>query len=192
MSLADAKAAIKLWLQSEFTDLFGTQYVPVAWRDEARVWVGKARILLKLSSIRGYGVDECRWEEDATMAPFELVPTICGQRGATLSILAESRDQRSPGDAEEILHTVRRSSRKPGFLALLRDAGVAIAERYPTVDLSDVVQDRVESRAHMDLLLNLVDNETDLRQAEYMVEKISASADFGGTAGWEDDTFGWF
>lgn len=162
------------------------------WQHEQRPWVGKARALLRMHTTRSRGVDQVKWDQDVTLpAGADMVPTVFGVRELTLSILVETRDQTAAGDAQVHLERLRTSLRLPTVQAAFRAAGLAFAASVPVVNLDEVVQNRMESRAVLDVFFNAIAELTEpTSSADSYVEKVETSADFdtgdGTGPSWDD------
>jgi len=164
MTIATYKNALKSWVETQ-TGL------TAQWRDEQGVWQPKTRARLHLSDFDGVGVGYTRWEVDAELeAGQDLVPTFSQDGVLTVSIIITSRNQDGSNIAASYLRKLRVSLRKPSVRSALRAAGLAHATTEPTVDLSSLVDDRVESQAQMDVHFNVAYNERDEAEADSYVE----------------------
>jgi hypothetical protein len=182
MNLAAYRTALAAWVEAQAG-------ISVQWRDAAGGWQGKTRARLHLLNSTGVGTDEVRYEQDTDLAPgVDFVPTFCGVRQITLQILVTSRDQNMP--AAYYLEKLRTSTGKQSVRALLSAAGLAVSSVEGVVDLTSVVDDRVESQASLDVHLNAVDNETDSTEATSYVEKVGVAAVAPGDPRWTEETFG--
>lgn len=182
MNLATYRTALASWVETQAG-------ISAQWRDQAGGWQGKTRARLHLLNSMGVGVDEIRYNQDLDLpAGEDLVPTYCGCRQITLQILVTSRDQTMP--AAHYLEKLRTSLGKPSVRALLSAAGLACSSVDGVVDLTSVVDDRVESVAALDVHFNAVDNETDSTEATGHVETVGIAAVSPGDPRWTEETFG--
>ena len=177
MNLATYRTAIASWVETQAG-------VSAQWRDQAGGWQGKTRARLHLLNSQGVGDDEVHY----TQVGDDLVPTYCGCRQITLQILVTSRDQTLP--AMHYLEKLRISLGKPSVKALLSAAGLAVSTVEGVVDLTSVVDDRVESAGTLDVHFNAVENETDATESTTYVETVGIAAVAPGDPRWTEEPFG--
>ena len=185
MALGTHQAALKAWVE-------GVLAVPVYWYGEQFSWTGKTRVRLKLSGMRGRGVDQVTFEQQTgEPAGADMSPRITGPREMTLNILVESRDHTATGRAAYYLERLRTSLQLPRVKAAFTAAGLAFASAGGVLDLDQVVQNRQESQASLDILLNAsVDvTYTDSEDADSYVETFGIAAALDDS-GWDETEFG--
>lgn len=171
--IATYKTAIKTWVEAQGSG------ITAQWRDQEGGWQPKTRARLHLSNVVPRGVDTIRYDQDATLAAgVDYIPTFSGCREITLSIEITSRDQSGSNVAIWYLDKLRRSLRKVSVRDALRAAGLGFATTGPTQDLSSLVDDRLESKAQMDVFFNAVVNEEDEDEADSVVETWKVTTDF--------------
>jgi hypothetical protein len=190
MDWATYQAAIEAWVRGQLGS-----GVDVGWRDEAEGWLGKTRARLSVTGSESLGVDEVRWNLDGTRSPGDdFVPTVSGLRNFVLSVLVETRDQRPSGAARFYLEKLRTSLHKPKARAALLAAGLAFQTATTVQNVDVTLDDRVESRAILDIRFGAAVNETDTTEADSYVDKAKIAATLetpaGGDAGWPEKTFG--
>lgn len=164
MDIAGYKTAIKTWVEAQAG-------ITAQWRDEQGGWQSKTRARLHLSAPLGRGTDYTRWTQDTDLAAgVDFVPTFSGVREITLSIFVESRDQAGSGVAAFYLEKLRTSLRKLSVRTALRAAGLAHSTAEAVIDLDSWVDDRLESKAQLDVHFNTVVVEEDADEAASFVE----------------------
>jgi hypothetical protein len=181
------KDAIKAWVNAQSGIAFSAQ-----WQGEAGGWQSKTRVRMHMFAFRGLGTDLVLWNQDVAEDPGEdFIPTYAGLREFTLSLVAESRDQQDGGIAHTYLEKLRLSLRKESVRSALRAAGLAASTMGQVLDLTQIVDDRVESKASLDVQFNAVINEIDTDEADSFVETWTVSAELtdpaGNDAGWTDE-----
>jgi len=149
------------------------------FRDDPEDWHIKPRVHLHLHGSKGVGVEFTEWDQDTTLdvngqpvypAGADFMPTVKGDRTITLSLFAESRDQTRP--AWSILEKLRTSLRKASVKALLKTVGLSYSTTEAVVDLTSLVDDRVESSASLDVHFNAVVNDRDVVEADSYVSTV--------------------
>ena len=182
MNIAIYKTAIKSWVETQ-------SGLTAQWRDERGGWQAKTRARLHLHTTQAVGVDHIRWEQDTDLDPGEdFVPTFSGNREITLSIFVESRDQSGSNVASYYLEKLRTSLRKESVKSTLRTAGLAFSTAEAVVDLTSWVDDRIESKASLDVHFNAVVNETDTDAVDSFVETVEIAAEMTNPS---DEDVGW-
>jgi len=189
LSHATIKTAIKTWVEAQSGLVF-------QWRDEAGGWHSKAtgRILGHLKDVGGKGVDYLQWAQDTDLeAGVDFVPTVQGNRALVLSLECNTRNQTGDNTAPYFLGKVRTSKIKPTTRATLYAAGLIISDMGTVLDISKVLDNRVESVAQLDVFLSSVVNERDEAEAQSFVEKATITGSLetpaGEDVGWEDVEF---
>ena len=187
LALTTIKAAIKTWVEAQ-------SGLKAQWRDEAGGWQGKTRIRLHLRSFDSLGVDWLAWEQDEELsAPNDLVPTVQGNRMMVLEIMCESRDQRGNTSAPYYLEKLHTSLKKPSVRSILYAAGLVASSSEAVLDLPSIVDNRIESKAQLDIHLAAVVNERDEDEGDSFVETVEIAGEFvqpdDSTLGWDKESF---
>lgn len=142
----------------------------------------KALALYKIITRRGVGVDEVRYTDNGAAAPDpSCVPTACGIRTFTLSLQVLSYTQDPNREAACYLEEVRTCVRLPQVLECLQQAGLALIEVLPTTPLDYEADDRVYSRANMDMRFSVAATKTG--DAIQNIETVVISSEFRGVDG---------
>jgi hypothetical protein len=165
------------------------------FRNRQGGWQSKTRALLNVHTSRSVGVDKLRHQQDVTLPEgADLVPTVTGERQLTLSVLVQSRDQRSDQTARYVLEKLRTSLAKPSVLQAFRAAKLGFSRAEAIVDLDRHLDDRIESMASMDVHFNAVVNERDTAEADGFPERAGIAAELTSPAdldvGWDEIPFG--
>jgi len=181
------KAAIKTWVEAQ-------SGLVAQWRDEKGGWHQKPRILLHLMDSSGVGEDFLEYVQDTDLdVGSDFVPTVKGNRAMLLSMIAETRDQSGNNTALYYLEKVRTSLKKPSTRSTLYTAGLVASSAEPAKDISKWLDDRVESKAHLDVHLSAVVNDRDEGEAESYVQKATVTGELttpaGDNAGWVAEEF---
>jgi hypothetical protein len=187
LPFAAFKTAIAAWVEAQS----GTTF---QWRDESGGWQSKTRIRGHLSNSDVLGEDFLTWAQDTDLdVGSDFVPTVSGNRTLRLSLYCHSRDQRGNNTASYYLEKIRASIKKPSVRAGLYAAGLVITSTEPVQDIALTIDDRVESRASLDIALAAVVNVRDEAEADSYVDNTVISADLetpaGETKGWTEETF---
>jgi hypothetical protein len=187
LDLATMKTAIKAWTEAQ-------SGLTAQWRDEAGGWQSKTRIRLHLRSFDSLGEDWLGWEQDEELsAPNDLVPTVQGNRTMVLEIVCESRDQRGNNNALYYIEKLRTSLKKPSVRSILYGAGLVVTSSEASLDLPSTVDNRIESRAQLDIHLASVVNERDENEGDSFVETFEIAGEFiqpdDSTLGWDEEPF---
>jgi len=187
MNIATYKTAIKTWVEAQ-------SGITAQWRDEAGGWQSKTRARLHLHGTKAKGTDWVSYTQDTDLDPgVDYIPTFKGNREITLSIFVESRNQAGSNVAIWYLEKLRTSLRKDSVKALLKTAGLAYSTVETPQDLSQWVDDRIESKASMDIHFNAVVNEIDADEADSFVETAGIAATLtkpdGADTGWDEEAF---
>jgi hypothetical protein len=173
--LATYRDAIKTWVEAQ-------SGCTAQWRDDTGGWQTKPRIRMHLHDSAGRGIDWIDWAQDAELTatppyteenPFvpDFVPTAKGLRVLTLTLIAETRDQDTT--AMHYLEKLRTSIKKPSVRMALYSAGLVIESCENVLDLESLVDDRIESKAHLDVHLACVVNDRDESEADSYVETFT-------------------
>lgn len=177
MSFAAYRTAIKTWVEAQ-------SGLTAQWRDDTGGWQQKPRVRMHLRDSGSRGVDYVDWAYDGTLdAPDDFVPTVHGLRSVVLSLIVETRDQSGDTTAAYYLEKLRTSMKKPSVRAGLYASGVVIESAEAVVDMDGWFENRVESRAHLDVHLGLVDNERDENEAQSYVDNFTATGALTTPAG---------
>lgn len=177
LPLATYRTAIETWIAAQ-------SGITVQARDNKGGWQSKPRIRYHLQDSDDLGVDWLSWAQDEDLdAGADYVPTVHGNRSLLLSIQCETRDQSGNTTAMYYLEKLRSSLKKPSTRATLYAAGLVVSSAERVMDLSSWVDDRIESKAHLDLHLSAVVNDRDEAEGESFVEKTTVTGTFTTPAG---------
>lgn len=154
MDYAAAQSALKTLVTSVLGWTSPTD--PVVFENEPRPrHNGRIAILSWVSGV-GVGVDDLRWEDNGALAPDpNYVPTLAGDRMLALQVSVETLDQ-SPGapHARAALEQFRTRIRRPSSLAALRAANLGMVDVGAVSQADYRVDNRMISRALIELRLN--------------------------------------
>jgi len=185
LPIATFRTAIKTWVEAQ-------SGITAQWRDHAGGWQSKPRIRLHLQDSNDLGVDWLHWAQDTDLDVGEdFVPTVQGNRSLLLTMICETRDQSGNTTAMYYLEKLRSSLKKPSTRATLYAAGLVVSSTEPLQDLTSWVDDRIESKAHLDVHLSAVVNDRDENEADSFTEKYTTSGTMTTPAGddieWEEE-----
>lgn len=175
--------AVETAVATLITDATGLRAVK---RDGARPFAksptAKALALYQIISRGSVGADELRYAGSGASIPDpDQVPTAVGLRHVSVSIQVESYTQAAALEASSYLEALRTYIRLPQALAGLHAAGLAIIEAMPTIPLPYAADDRVYSRAAMDLRFALADDR--VGDAIQSIERVIVSSELRGVDG---------
>lgn len=143
-------------------------------------------IELQINSSDGLGVDETREEYDDTQPAGEkIIRSQYGNRLFVLSAEAHTRDQTPTGAARYYLEKIRTALFKESTVPVFSAARLAFVGAEPLVNLDKIFQDRLESRAMMDIRFATIATETDPKERGTYIEETEISSDLkdpGGTS----------
>lgn len=142
---ATSGEALRSWIATR-TEL------DVFWADQPQEYEPRSYVLLAAGDIRRIGQDGVRYELDGSR-PLgqQMVPTVVGQREFTVSVQVIAWDQDLDKTAERALATLEAALQLPSFQALLVEQNLGLIETLPLRQTDEVVDDRVQSRATMDI-----------------------------------------
>jgi len=167
--------------------------IPVVWNKQDAENYGPPVVELKISTFQQIGEDEIRSEyNDAATDGRDLMITIAGQRRFTLGCKFRSRDNRPGYAAQAYAEKLRNSSVKPSTTALLRSGEMAIFKADPTIDLSNIFQDREESIAVLDIHMGTVVNESSESEFATYINTVEVTSNVVDVSGDPiDDSLQW-
>jgi hypothetical protein len=123
------------------------------------------------------GTDEVRYSDQGPNADLDV--EVVGNRRLTLNCKVHSRDQRAAYRAYALLERVRGRLYFPTTQAVLRSLGVGLRESAALVDLGRSHDNREESVASLDLLLNWASSDSDAPVGT--IEHVVVSGTVNGT-----------
>ncbi len=154
--------ALKAALRTMAANASGLAETKIEWRDGKRTMMQHPYLTLRILASSHLGQDQVTYEFDGSLSPDpDVVPTVSGQRIFTLSIEARSRENSDGLEAMAILECLRSSLRKPSIVAALNAAKLSIVRHEGLVDASTPADERVESRAVLDVVLSTVSTSGD-------------------------------
>ena len=157
------------------------------WREEERPFAkslnAKAIATLHIVTTRSRGIDDVRGVNNLAAAPASNIDiTVCGMREFTLAVQVESFSQKPNDAARVFLEAARTCIRLPSVRAELQAVGIALIEALPTVLLDSVVDDRMLSRANMDVRFSVADSKSDPIPVQ-SIESVLISSSIKGPDG---------
>lgn len=171
---ADIQTALKTWFEA------GTG-IKVQWVNQMRIAADYPYATLQILTVGSVGEDELNYDTVIVGPDTTTVPTISGIRTFTLSCQVYSRNQGPDKDANYYLEKARVSLRNPVLRDALAAAGIAILGHNSNTFLLDKVNDnRVESRASLDLFMSLAQNVTYSDIDGGYMERAEVSSDIAG------------
>lgn len=168
-SLADATEGLRV-LAGELAEL------DAVWENQNRPAINdltRGIVLLSFLGNAAIGRDEVRTAFDETSQDFG--DTAVGQRTLVWRIKVESLDQDDPATAWNILEKLRLRLRWPSTVAVLNALNVSVNTTGQVVDLQVPVDDRIESKAALDVTLNASFAEADPVRYPYVAEITGTS-----------------
>lgn len=135
------------------------------WKDRKVSAVASSGILkgvklyLKITSVVGIGDDDNRLEQETPDG--DLQETIYGLRRVTLNLQTTCTEVSDASWALSILERIRTRLRRQRTIDALLDLNVGIVRIMQAIDLSKTQDQKVQSRASMDVILTLVSCDTD-------------------------------
>ena len=151
----------------------------------------KPRGFLEITDSRRVGGTELRYIENiGAPAGSEMEPAILGVQQFTLSVQVHSRSQKPGENAMFYLEKARNGLRIPSTKQILADANLSIAGTAPLVHLDTAFDNRIESRAALDIIFNTAFCETIATEAIEFMDKVEISSDTGSGGDLDDEIFG--
>jgi hypothetical protein len=164
-------------LRAWFSDASGIPVESVTWAGDP---VGMRKYpwaeLQLQSSATESSVDEVRYTKQGA----DLAVTVVGNRRITLTCQIHSRDQRAAYRAYALLERVRGRLYFPATATGFRQLGVGVRESAALVDLGRAYDNRDESVASLDVLLNWVSIESDTDNPVGTIERVTLSGTVNG------------
>jgi len=168
---AGIETAIETWFET-------STGISADWKNDSRPVRFKPRGFLRILSSRRLGGTQLIYVED-TGAPAgsEMVPLAVAQHQFTLSVQVVSRSQKPSEDARFFLEKARTNLTSPTNKKILQDANLSISRSEALINMDTVFDNRVESRANMDIIFNTTECESFTSEPTGFVDKVEISSD---------------
>ena len=144
-------ATLQTSLPSWFEGISGLK---TAWTHQPRTMRNTARAQMRITSIAPIGLDETRKKYNSgASAGSQIERTQVGMRRITLNCQVFSTKQNLATSARMYLERARTRLRGHGSRQTIEGLGLAIIGSEGLVDLDSIEQNRMQSRASMDIIL---------------------------------------
>lgn len=125
----------------------------VFWSDQPQEYEANDYVLLTMGPQRRIGQDGVRYVFDGSKpAGQDMVPTVVGQREFTLRIEVVAWSQELSHTAENPLGQLELALQLPSFQQLMLDLNLGLVSAGDLLQTDQVVDERVQSRAAMDII----------------------------------------
>lgn len=141
----DQGEALRAWVSSRLA-------MSTFWRDQPEEYRPDDYVLLSLGAMQRIGQDGIRYVHDPERpAGEDMVPTVVGQREFSLTVEVHAWSQELDQTAENPLMRLELALQLPSFQQLCLDANLGLIGTGPILQADEVVDERVQSRATMDI-----------------------------------------
>lgn len=173
MNLATIEPALVTWAAA----LTGVEVGCVLWENAPRVRHNGRLVLLSWVSRTGVGIDSTAWTYAANADPLaEMTPSTEGNRELVVQVSVEvTTDQRPGYNAAALTERARARIRWPRALAMLEDAGLALATVGPATQADYPADGRLVSRSLFEVRFNAVASEADVDGRTSYIATVGAT-----------------
>jgi hypothetical protein len=141
----DAGERLRAWIETRTKLVTG-------WEDQPQTYTPDGYIYLRMGPMVRIGQDGIRYTHDPTKpAGQDMIPTVVGQREFVLTVEVRAESQELSEVAEVPLSQLELALQLPSFQQLLLDLNLGLVTTGPIMQTDAVVDERVQSRAAMDI-----------------------------------------
>lgn len=141
----DTGEALRAWISTRLS-------MPTFWRDQPEGYRPDDYVLLAIGAMQRIGQDGIRYVHDpAAPAGADMVPTVVGQREFTVTVEAHAWSQELDQTAENPLSRLELALQLPSFQQLCIDSNLGLIGTGPILQADEIVDERVQSRATIDI-----------------------------------------